>query len=282
MNQNKLVKLLLVTLPLLLSACKAVNILNAVIPATGYTLTEGVAYGVANRQKLDIYHPIQAADNHELIIFIYGGAWRQGNRSEYEFIGQALSSAGHTVVIPDYRLYPDVIFPDFITDIVMAIDSLPTQATLSAIDTRSIVLMGHSSGAHSAALLSTDSSYLLNTGVFVKALIGLSGPYDLPLDNDEVIPVFSGASPDKSKPVLLADASHPRTLLIHGLSDRRVVPRHTRTFSRVLKENGVSVTTHLLDGENHAGILAGIAAPLQFTNDTLRYVLEFLADSDGS
>lgn len=279
MKTRETARLLLIAVSVLLSACtdiKAVNLLNAVIPAIGYSLTEGVAYGTENRQILDIYHPNQPAENHSLIIFVYGGAWRQGNRSEYEFVGQALSNAGHTVVIPDYRLYPEVVFPDFVTDIAQAIASLPDQPSLSTINTGSIVMMGHSSGAHTAALLSSDKRYLSGTGISITALIGLAGPYDLPLDNSEVIPVFPNSSPERLKPVLLADTSHPRTLLIHGLSDRRVVPRHTRTYTDKLTENAVSVTTQLIEGGSHAGVLAGVAAPLQFTNDTLAYITSFL------
>lgn len=260
------------------SDIKAVDLLNAAIPAVGYSLTENIAYGDDPRQMLDIYHPDTRADDHRLIVFIYGGAWRMGNKDEYEFVGQALSSSGHTVVIPDYRLYPQVIFPDFITDMAAAITSLPDQPSLTDIDTRSIIVMGHSSGAHSAALLTTDPQYLSGSGVFVSGLIGLSGPYDLPLDNNEVTSVFPGAPAQKVKPVQMAGATHPRTLLLHGLSDNRVIPRHTRRFAEVLQQHNVPVTTHLLDKGSHAGLLAGIAAPLRFTNDTLPIILEFLSN----
>lgn len=260
------------------SDIKAVDVLNAAIPAVGYSLTEDIAYGEDPRQKLDIYHPETRIDDHKLIVFIYGGAWRMGNKNEYEFVGQALSSSGHTVVIPDYRLYPQVVFPDFITDVAKAVTSLPDQPSLSDIDTHSIVIMGHSSGAHSAAMLTTDPQYLSGSGVTVSALVGLSGPYDLPLDHDEVKSVFAGSPARAVKPVQLADTTHPRTLLLHGLSDSRVIPRHTRRFAEALQQHNVPVTTHLLDNGSHAGVLAGIAAPLRFTNDTLPNILEFLAE----
>lgn len=37
------------------------------------------------------------------------------------FAGEALASRGCTVAIPDYRLYPDVRFPDFLADCARAV-----------------------------------------------------------------------------------------------------------------------------------------------------------------
>jgi len=272
----------MIVLPLLVGCgnLEPINLLNASIPQIGYTLSDNIAYGSESRQTLDIYHPTEPDDNHKLIVFVYGGAWRSGNRSDYEFVGQALSSAGHTVVIPDYRLYPDVIYPEFVADVALAIAALPTLPALSDTNSESVVLMGHSSGAHSTAMLTTDSSFLEKSGVRVSALVGMSGPYDLPLKNPEVKPVFSGQQAFEVTPVLRAAAGHPRTLLIHGLQDERVLPFHTRRFNQALIDVGVPVTMHLIEDGSHAGVLAGVATPLQFTNDTLSTVLEFLLDAD--
>lgn len=270
---------LLFLLPLLGSCAelKPINLLNATIPQVGYTLSEGIAYGDDSRQQLDIYSPTEPSPDQKLIVFVYGGAWRTGNRSEFEFVGQALSNAGHTVVIPDYRLFPNVTYPAFVDDVALAITALPELSALADIDPTSVVLMGHSSGAHSVAMLTTDSRFLENSEVSISALIGLSGPYDLPLDNPEVKPVFSGNQAIDVSPVLRASSGQPRTLLIHGLSDERVLPFHTRNFTQALEKVGVPVTMYLVDDGSHAGVLAGIAAPLQFTNDTLPVVLNFLA-----
>jgi dipeptidyl aminopeptidase/acylaminoacyl peptidase len=69
---------------------------------------------------------------------------------------------------------------------------------------------------------------------------------------------------------------------MHGLSDRRVDPRHTRRFTEALEAQDVPVTTILVDGGSHAGLIAGFAAPLQFTNDTLQQVLDFLSQLQAS
>lgn len=145
---------------------------------------------------MDIYQPSTATDK-PVVIFIYGGAWKMGESSEYKFIAHALTGLGYPVIIPNYRLYPSVTFPTFVNDVALAIAYAETHAAHLSVDINKhgYVLMGHSSGAHTAALLATQESFLHNNGVMHKpiGLIGLSGPYDLPLDDPEVEPVFGGA-----------------------------------------------------------------------------------------
>ena len=274
--------LLLVSVSSLYS-CSGVDLLNATVPDSGFKLVEDIDYGPDPRQKLDVYLPSQPADNSQVIVFVYGGAWRMGEKSDYKFIGQALSSAGHTVIVPDYRLYPEVVFPDFVTDIVLAVESLESasdsNAEIPTIDTSSIVLMGHSSGAHSVALISADPDYLADTGIAVKALIGLAGPYDLPLELEEVAPVFASATdPDKTNPLKLATDKHPQTLLIHGTDDERVEPRHTQRYFDVLQSLDVESSMLMVEGASHASIVAVIAQPLQSTSEVAPAIFAYLED----
>lgn len=271
--------LLLFLLPL--HACSALDVLNASIPEVGYRLISDISYGAKARQKMDIYVPETAAANTQVIVFVYGGAWRSGEKGDYEFVGQALSSAGHTVVIPDYRLFPQVVFPEFVTDVALAIKSLNSVEIVSAIpieaDFSSVVLMGHSSGAHTVALLTTDTQYLVDSGVALKGLIALSGPYDLPLENDEVAPVFSSAEdPRFTNPTILASATHSATLLIHGTDDERVEPWHSQQYYDVLQSMDVESSLLLIEGDGHAAVVAAIAKPLQATSSVMSSVLEFL------
>jgi acetyl esterase/lipase len=53
-------------------------------------------------------------------MFVYGGAWQAGARWEYEFVGRAFAAAGYVAVLPDYRLFPEVVYPDFLEDIAQS------------------------------------------------------------------------------------------------------------------------------------------------------------------
>jgi len=263
------------------SACsglKPINVLNAVTPDVGYTVQEDIRYGAENRQTMDLYRP-DSSESGQVVVFVYGGAWRKGEKSEYKFVAQALASEGHTVVIPDYRLYPEVRFPDFVTDVAMAITALDELDIGSVGKKRDVVIMGHSSGAHTAAMIASDPAFLeaAGAGFTVSALIGIAGPYDLPMTNPEVTDVFANiADHDTVKPVRLVTADHPRTLLIHGADDKRVKPAHTERYFRALKANGVAVEMVMLEGTGHAKSIAGLAAPLDKFNPIKETIQAFL------
>lgn len=280
---SKLAKtgLIMIAMALLISAgcstMKATDVLNFVLPTGGYDL-RSVAYGDHPRQRMDVYLPKQASDKPP-VVFVYGGAWREGARTDYAFVAHALTGLGHPVIIPDYRLYPEVRFPLFIDDVAAAIRYTEQNAgRLLGKPLQSFVLMGHSAGAHSAALLVTDPDYLQKQSLTAKpiALIGLAGPYNLPLGDPEVQPVFPAASEQAVKANLQARAGMPPVLLLHGADDDRVYPFHTRDFAAALKQAGVPVTTHIYPGVDHVRIIGSLAAPLRMLNNSYADVSRFL------
>jgi len=95
---------------LTISACSVFDVIERLVPDTGYWLGAGIPYGVGARRKLDVYRPATALKLGTPIVFLYGGNWHKGNRCSYRFIGQMLMSRGYLVIIPDYRLYPEVTF----------------------------------------------------------------------------------------------------------------------------------------------------------------------------
>src|SRR5208337_4269082 len=89
---------------------------NAMVSEKHVAIMRGVAYGPLARQKLDIYRPAPEIDRRAIVIFYYGGGWRRGERAIYRFVGAALAAQGFTAVIPDYRLFPQAVFPAFMED----------------------------------------------------------------------------------------------------------------------------------------------------------------------
>jgi len=76
----------------------------------------GLAYGDDPRQRLDVYQPDGDAPpaGRPVAVFFYGGSWNRGSRTSYRFVGRALASRGIVTVVPDYRVYPQVRYPDFL------------------------------------------------------------------------------------------------------------------------------------------------------------------------
>ena len=101
-----------------LAACAPVVLINALTPSFSYKKTTSIAYapGGNPRHQLDVYQPTDAAFAAKLrpvVVFFYGGAWQEGSRSDYLFVAEALTQRGYVVVVPDYRVYPEVKYPEF-------------------------------------------------------------------------------------------------------------------------------------------------------------------------
>src|ERR1043166_3822029 len=106
----------------LAAACSPLAVLNAAVPSRGYSVDVGIAYGTLARQRLDVYTPDAAAfpGPRPVVFFLYGGGWQSGERGHYKFVGEAFTSRGFVVVVPDYRVYPEVRYPAFVQDAAKA------------------------------------------------------------------------------------------------------------------------------------------------------------------
>ena len=115
-------------LPALLTACSALDVLNATVPSDTYRSAVDIPYGDHPRQKVDVYMPSQSlADKafprggSPMVVFFYGGSWSSGDRADYRFVGEALAARGIAVVVADYRLSPDAFLLKFHLTILMAL-----------------------------------------------------------------------------------------------------------------------------------------------------------------
>lgn len=271
---------LLVPLTLLMISCQSTMVINALTPRDDFQLQKNIPYGSDARQKLDIYTPTQKNIKSAIVVFVHGGSWANGDKKEYLFVGQAFAEMGYVTVIPNYRLYPQAKFPDFIDDVAQAIatlkDLLPSEVCA---DPQKIILVGHSAGAHSVAMLATAPKYLArnHADITLSTWIGLAGPYDLPLDNPLVIEKFTTVTNNiDANPLHLANSKTPSALLIHGDKDTTVYPHHTRNLTKRLKELDVPVVTHIYPETNHTQLVGGLAKNLRFLNPVYQDIAAYL------
>ena len=171
-------------------------------------------------------------------------------------------------MIPDYRLYPEVRFPTFLRDSAQAVAWVSRHLANESAPASKVVLVGHSAGAHIAALLALDERYLGESGLStneIGAVIGLAGPYAFdPLGYRSTKPIFQTAeNPSLVRPVTFARPGAPPMLLLHGEDDRTVLPRNSEELARLLSEKGSSATYQTLEGIGHIEILLALAAPFQ-------------------
>ncbi|WLI87654.1 alpha/beta hydrolase [Massilia sp. R2A-15] len=265
-----------------LAACSPLTALNALSPANGVHASTGLAFGANPRLKLDIYRPATVTAASPVVVFFYGGNWTSGQRESYAFVGRALAARGFVVVIPDYRLYPEVSYPDFLDDAAQAVAWTAKHIAGYGGDPNQLFVMGHSAGAYNAAMIALDGRWLAKQGMTPAALrgwIGMAGPYDfLPVENPTARPVFHFPdTPAESQPVNHLDGPRVPALLIAASSDRLVNPaRNTGGLAKRLRARGVSVEEIYYDGVNHATLVASLATPLRKLAPTLDAVDKFV------
>ena len=254
---------LLTFAPALLGGCAPVDILNGTIPTSGLTITRDVAYGADARQKLDIYVPKNAPPHLPVIVFFYGGAWQMGDKADYLFAAEALASRGMIVVVPNYRLYPEVTFPGFAEDGAAATAWAIRNVVKIGGDPHRIFIAGHSAGAYIAIMLAMNGDYLARADVSTNDLagaIGISGPYNfLPLTRTDVKPIFEVvADMSRTQPISFARPDAPPLLLLDGAADRTVDPENTLTMATAQQAAGGKVELHLYPGIGHIGAITAL------------------------
>ncbi|HEX5539311.1 MAG TPA: alpha/beta hydrolase [Methylophilaceae bacterium] len=254
---------------LIVAACSPVTLLNLAVPDDGYRKTSDIAYGPTERNKLDVYVPkAPLAKPLPVVVFFYGGTWEAGRRQDYQFVAQALTASGFVAVVPDYRVYPEVVFPAFMQDAAAAVKWTRDNIARFGGDPTQLFVMGHSAGAHIAALLTLDGEYLRDVGLQpqdLDGMIGLAGPYDfLPLQNDRLKIIFGPEDERwKSQPVNFVDGHNPPMLLVVGTADKRVLPKNTYSLASRLKAAGGPVEIAEFRGWGHIDIVAKLAKPLR-------------------
>ena len=267
-------------LTLLLSACSGAGILNAVAPTGEIAIVRDVPYAAGERHVLDIYRP--RADNAPVVVFVYGGGWRSGDKATYRFAGAALAARGLLTVIPDYRTYPQAAFPGFVEDAAAAVAWAKAHASEYGGDPGRVFLIGHSAGAHIAAMLTLDAQWLNTVGLDPRrdlaGFVGIAGPYDfLPLES-ETLKIIFGPSEQlaRTQPINFVMGGEPPTLLITGGFDLSVDPRNSERLAAKIESLGGHADVIKYPMIGHALVLGVVARPLRFIAPTLRDTSAFI------
>jgi carboxylesterase type B len=116
---------------------------------------ETLAYGAEPRQALDFWRARERAGGAPLIVFVHGGGWQNGDKRGTQHSQQAphYLSTGYAFAALNYRLVPAVNVETQAQDVALALKYLIERAASLGFDRKRVVLMGHSAGAHLAALL---------------------------------------------------------------------------------------------------------------------------------
>lgn len=118
-----------------------------------------VAYGSDNDQTLDIYMPEKRSTNSPVMVMVHGGAWQTGDKGNDSVVKNKIAHyvpQGYIFVSVNYRLVPEVYPVDQARDVGAALKYVQNKMREWGSDPSNMVVMGHSAGAHLAALVSAD------------------------------------------------------------------------------------------------------------------------------
>lgn len=280
---NPRVRSILVLLGLVLvGACSPRRIAEILFVGDHFLLETGLPFGAADRQRLDVYRPRDAGGPGPVIVFLFGGRWQTGSRAEYRLLGSALTRRGWVVVVPDYRLYPPARFPDWVRDAAAAVRWTRDNAERFGGDADRVFVVGHSAGAHTAALLALDGSYLAQAGVpadRIQGFVSVAGPVDTVWTDPEVQTLMGPRQgwPDTYPASHVGGGDRP-LLLLHGTGDETVTPSNSVRLDAMLRRSGSCARTILYPGVGHVRIVVALALPRLGIAPVLEDLARFVRD----
>jgi arylformamidase len=225
-----------------------------------------------NLNKLDVYASA-GANNLPVMLMIHGGGWSIGDKANRDVgINKAryFTAQGYVYVSINYRLSPAVQHPAHIEDVSAAVSWVLDHIADYGGDPAQLTLMGHSAGAHLAALVATDERYLAAHGHTLSELSGVilldGAGYDIPKALNELYKpgqltkMYTDAF--GTDPTAWADASPvnhvsagkgiPPFLILHTAREAAVA--ESDELAGLLKAAGVPVWSYLAEGKTHASI----------------------------
>jgi acetyl esterase/lipase len=239
------------------------------------------AYGADPKQRLDLVKPAGVA-KAPVLLFVHGGGWAIGDKAHAAGDkAKWANSKGWAFASANYRLVPQATVESQAADIASAIAWLRSNAAKEGLDPDRIVLMGHSAGAHLAALVGTDPQYLKAAGVpmsVIKGVVLLDGAgYDIAQQAAAPHnPVKSrydaafGADPKRQaalSPTRQAAAPNVSRWLILPIERRADSQAQSKGLADALNRAGASASVVAVPDESHGSLNKGLGEAGDFATE---------------
>ncbi len=236
------------------------------------SIKEGIVIGEGGGKSLkaDIFLPPVEEKNRPAVLFIHGGGWIEGDRSQLRGYGILLARLGFVCMCNSYRLSNESIWPAQIQDVNCAIRYLRANATDLGLDPDRIGVSGNSAGGHlslMAAATNYDQIFEGEGGSNevsseIKAVCAIYPPTTIrqlemlnPLENAFLMLMGKEANKedyDKASPLNYVTEDYPPCMLIHGSTDSVVRLKDSTKFYEKLIEFNRPASLHIFSEEEHA------------------------------
>jgi arylformamidase len=244
------------------------------LPADEPKAHRGLAYAEPKneRQTLDVYAPTEGKQNLPVVVWIHGGGWQAGDKSDVQKKPQAFADKGFVFVSINYRLLPKATIKQMAQDVAKAIRWVHDHARDYGGDPSTILVMGHSAGAQLAALVCTDERYLKAEGLsfaLIKGCVPVDGDtYDVVMQIATVearrAAIYRKKFGDEKMQKELSPVTHvakgkniPPFLILH-VADHPETRAQSQRLVKALQAAGVPASAYPAAGKNHTTINADL------------------------
>ena len=223
-----------------------------------------VRYGDGPGETLDVF---PAGPGAPVLIYIHGGYWRSLDKSDFSFVAPSLVADGAMVVVPNYALCPAVTVEDITLQMVKAVAWTWRHAADHGGDPGRMALVGHSAGAHLAAMLLSCRWKQVDEEMPPYPLTGalaISGLYDLePVRLTDFLQTdlrLTPAQVNRLSPAFFPRPKGGKLYAVVGAEESDEFLRHNQLIRDQWGPTAVPVC-ETVPGTNHFTVLQSLADP---------------------
>lgn len=208
------------------------------------------------KQRLDLYFPKSDSDGRsQVFIFLHGGGFREGDKSDYGYVALPLSEHNVITVVPNYRWAPKFQYPSQVNDVEDALTWVYLNISEFGGDPNQIYIGGHSAGAILSSLVSLKKGWakqkIGTSKNIVKGCVPISGVYDL----RERMPYVEIFAPEtdmriEASPSLNMSDEPPNCLIVAGSKEPQSV-KSSNDLAEKLAEKGGRAKVLVLENMDH-------------------------------
>jgi acetyl esterase len=234
----------------------------------GVTVARDLSYGSDARHRLDVYQPqSEGAAPHAVMIFMPGGGFIRGDKSDRDNVGNYFARQGIAVVVANYRLAPEHVWPAGAEDVITVYRWVRLHAAQYGLDPARIVLAGESAGAAHVATATLIRRFHPAEGLSIAGAVLISGVYNPVLEKlareqfgvttpDPRNEAYFGSNFDayqSMSTIALIDAPPSAPLLITyaELDLLQMQVQACELFARLVTDHGSKPQLRVIRGHNH-------------------------------
>ena len=236
------------------------------------------------KHRLDLFLP-DAEPGWPVMVFVHGGGWDAGDKDlkigeddVYGNIGRHFARRGIGVAVINYRLLPEVEWPDQVRDVARAVAWTYRNIAKYGGDPDQLYLSGHSAGAQLATWVALDESYLRESDLpasIINGVVAVSGvgydmvdqeSFDLGIDINYLISRFKRGEDDdnwqrEASPIFHATSAAPPFLIYYGEHEWIWLHHQNKILAEALVQAGTRAEIRVIEGEGHRRTVLSLSHP---------------------